>query len=58
MELTIIEPDVLNSNAYEAFTPAVLVEKNKQNLNAIILSGALVIGVLILLVILDRFSEN
>ena len=58
MELTIIERDPLNIGNYNSYTPAVIVSKNKESVNSIIIAAAIIIGLLVLFLILERYAEN
>jgi plastocyanin domain-containing protein len=58
MELTIIERDPLRGEHYENFTPTVELERRRDNQQAIIVVGFILIALLILWIVLERYSEN
>ena len=58
MQLTIIERDPLNTISYESFTPEIIASKNRQNMNNLILIGVIIVGVLILLIIIEKYYDD
>lgn len=58
MDLTIIEIDPLRADQYENFTPDFIIEQRIKNQRAMLVLGLVVIGLLILLLVIERYSDR
>lgn len=58
MDLTIIEIDPLHTNQYENFTPDFILEQRIKNQGALVVFGLVMIGLLILLLVLEKYADR
>lgn len=58
MELTIIERDPLHGQQYENFISTVELTERKENQQTIFIVGVIIFSLLILWIVLERYSEK